>query len=30
VTGMRASYIKVIVAEAITLAVLYWLQLAFV
>jgi hypothetical protein len=30
VTGMRASYVKVLVAEAVTLALLYWFQFAFV
>ena len=29
-TGMRASYVQVILAEAITLAVLYWIQVAFI
>jgi hypothetical protein len=29
VTGMRASYVKVLVAEAVTLAALYWFQFAF-
>jgi hypothetical protein len=30
VTGMRASYVKVLVAEAVALALLYWFQFAFV
>jgi hypothetical protein len=28
--AMRASYVKVVIAEVVALAALYWLQTAFV
>jgi hypothetical protein len=30
VTGMRASYLRVLLAQAVTLLALYWMQAAFI